>query len=116
MNATFLILLLSPFILRRINKYFYNNKNKLISKILVYLSKFHRYFAIILSITAFIHGYLALGTIKLHTGYILWVLVLIQAIIGNLAKIFKKPYLFNIHRAVGVSSLVFLLAHLIQVD
>ncbi len=115
-NATLLILLLSPFIIRRVNKYLFKNKNKTLKKYATSLSKIHMYFAYILLITAFIHGYMALGTIRLHTGYILWMWVLIQVILGNVLKRMKKPYLLKIHRAVGVASLIFLIAHLIQVN
>ena len=116
MNATLLILLLSPFLIRRINKYFYKNKNKILRNYAGSLSKIHMYFAYILLITAFVHGYMALGTIRLHSGYILWTFVFTQIILGNMSKKIKKSYLFKIHRVVGLTSLVFLIIHLIQVN
>ena len=70
------------------------------------------YFGFILLITAFTHGYMALGTIRLHSGYILWLWVLIQVIIGIYGKKMKKPKIFNIHRLIGIISLVFLVIHL----
>lgn len=115
-NATLLILLLSPFLIRRANKYLFKNNNKALKKYSISLSKIHMYFAYILLITAFMHGYMALGSIRMHTGYILWIWVFIQVILGNISKRMKKAYLLKIHRAVGVTSLVFLIAHLIQVN
>lgn len=78
--------------------------------------KAHKYFGFILLITAYVHGYMALGTIRLHSGIILWIWVLIQVILGNMVKKMKKPYMLKIHRAVGLFSLIFLIAHLIQVN
>lgn len=115
-NALLLTLLLSPFLLRRINKLIYQNKNKALKKSAASLSKMHMYFAYILLATAFTHGYMALGTIRLHSGYLLWLLVFIQVIWGNIFKKIKKPYMLKIHRTVGLSSLLLLLFHLLQVN
>ncbi|MDF2616725.1 MAG: hypothetical protein K0Q47_1380, partial [Sedimentibacter sp.] len=54
----------------------------MLKKTVTYLAKAHKYFGFVLLITAFVHGYMALGTIRLHTGVILWVWVLIQVILG----------------------------------
>lgn len=115
-NVTLLILLLSPFLIRRINKYFFYNKNMTLKKTVTYLAKSHKFFGVVLLINAFVHGYMSLGTIRLHSGVILWIWVLIQVILGNLVKRIKKPYLLKTHRAVGLTSLLFLIAHLIQVN
>ncbi|HHY99796.1 MAG TPA: hypothetical protein PLV23_05685 [Sedimentibacter sp.] len=115
-NASLLILLLSPFLLRRINKLIFHNKNKALKKIAAILSKMHMYFAYILLATAFTHGYMALGTIRLHSGYFLWLLVLIQVVVGNMFRKMKKPYMMKVHRALGISSLVLLIFHLLQVN
>lgn len=115
-NVTLLFLLLSPFILRRINKHFYNNKNNTLKKTIATLSKAHMYFGFILLISALVHGYMALGELRLHSGVILWFWVLMQVILGNIAKKTKKPYLFKVHRTIGVLTLVFLILHLIQVN
>jgi hypothetical protein len=88
----------------------------MLKKTVTYVAKAHKYFGFVLLITAFVHGYMVLGTIRLHTGVILWVWVLIQVIVGNLVKKIKKSYLYNIHRIIGVTSLIFLVFHIIQVN
>ena len=115
-NALLLTLLLSPFLLRKINKLIFQNKNKALKKSAALLSKMHMYFAYILLATALTHGYMALGTIRLHSGYLLWLLVLVQVIWGNLIKKMKKPYMLKVHRAIGLSSVLLLIFHLLQVN
>lgn len=115
-NVVLLILLLSPFLLRRTNKYIFKNKNKILKKYAGVFSKYHMYFGFTLLVTAFLHGYMALATIRMHSGYILWLWVFIQVSLGMYAKKKKKPQLFNIHRIIGLLSLVFLIIHLIQVN
>jgi hypothetical protein len=74
------------------------------------------YFGFILLITAIVHGYLALGVVRFHSGYILWLWVLIQVTLGIFVKKKKNPKVFKIHRLIGIGSLVFLIIHLIQVN
>lgn len=115
-NATLLALLLSPLVLRRINKQAFNNKNKILKKYAGLLSRYHMYFGFILLVNAFVHGYMALGTIRIHSGYALWLVVLIQVSLGLYAKKKKKAKIFNIHRTIGIVSVLFLIIHLIQVN
>lgn len=114
-NLILLILLLSPFAFRRKNKYLFKNENKILKKLTAILSKYHMYFGFILLVTAFLHGYMALGAIRIHSGYILWLWILIQVSLGVYFKKKKKPKVLKIHRVIGVSTLLFLLIHLIQV-
>lgn len=59
---------------------------------------------------------MALGAVRFHSGYILWLWVLIQVALGIFAKKIKNPKIFKIHRLIGIGSLVFLIMHLIQVN
>jgi hypothetical protein len=115
-NVSLLVLLLSPYFLRRINKHIFKNKNKILKKYIPIFSKYHMYFGFILLITAFVHGYMALGAVRFHSGYILWLWVLIQVTLGIFTKKKKNPKIFKIHRLIGIGSLVFLIIHLIQVN
>jgi hypothetical protein len=64
------------------------------------LKAMHVYTGILLLVVSFIHGYLALGKIQLHTGWLLW-FGLLFTFIGFLfkSKIGKKWVIF--HRFLG---------------
>jgi hypothetical protein len=88
----------------------------MLKKTVTLLSKAHMYFGLALLISAFVHGYMALGTIRFHSGVILWIWILLQVSLGILNKKMKKPYLLKIHRTIGIMSLLFLIIHLLQVN
>ncbi|MEN3008631.1 hypothetical protein [Pseudothermotoga sp.] len=82
----------SLFPLRRLLKKFSWSK-----RFLFYGSKIHRFTGIALLFTGSIHGYLALGTVKLHTGSLLWLGILTLFSIYLFRKILKRKWL-SIHR------------------
>ncbi len=101
-----------PFLLRRFRKYVLKKPNKHLNAILKFLSKIHPFIGITLLITSFLHGYLALGTIKLHTGYVAWFLVLVMFSIRVWGKVSKSRYWMSLHRAVAMLLLLALLLHI----
>lgn len=66
-------------------------------KYLSYGSKIHRFTGVALLMTGIIHGYLALGTIRFHTGLLLWSGVVLLFAYYLLRKFLKKRWLI-LHR------------------
>lgn len=101
--------------LRRINRYGFSNKNATIKRLLKPLSKAHPYIGMTLVATAFIHGMLALGTlVKLHTGPIAWVTLVLMMGLATLGKKYKfKPWL-KIHRALALVFAITILVHILM--
>jgi len=98
-SAILLFLQMSLFVLRRAYKYLPKKPNWF-PPILKFLKSAHIYTGIALLIIGFIHGYFALGTIKLHTGLILWMGILF-AFLGFLFKNkFGKKWIVY-HRTLG---------------
>ncbi len=61
-----------------------------------------------------IHGYLALGTVKLHTGLLVVITVMLMgalAIFGPKMKGLRKKWR-NLHRGMGFILLIFVILHL----
>ncbi len=84
LSAIILFFQISLFVLRRVYKYI-PKKPKWFPQILKFLKNAHIYTGVALLFLDLIHGFLALGTIKLHTGLILWLGILF-AFIGFLFK------------------------------
>lgn len=82
----------SLFPLRRLLKRFTWSK-----KFLSYGSKIHRFTGVALLFSGAIHGYLALGSIALHTGFLLWLGILTLFTFYLLRKLLKRKWL-TMHR------------------
>jgi hypothetical protein len=112
LNLALLVSLLCPFLLRRINKYSFNYKNMFLRKAAAGFVKVHPFLGLSLLVSALLHGYIALGAIRLHTGTVLWTGILIQVMLGIAVKKTKKPILLKVHRVVGLLPVILVLAHL----
>lgn len=112
-NITLLVLIITHFILRRVNKYGFKNKNKLLRRISIFMSKIHPYITGLLLISAFFHGYNLAGGIRFHSGYIAFAAILLQACFGALVKFKKKKSILITHRIIGLILVASVLAHVV---
>ncbi|MCD6322169.1 MAG: hypothetical protein J7L77_04010 [Clostridiales bacterium] len=112
-NITLLVLIITHFILRRVNKYGFKNKNKLLRRISAFMSKVHPYLTGLLLISAFFHGFNLAGGIRLHSGYIAFVAILLQASFGTLVKFKKKKPILITHRIIGLLLVASVFVHVI---
>ena len=112
-NIALLVLVISHFILRRVNKYGFKNKGKLLRRIATSMSKVHPYIVGLLLVTAFLHGYNLAGGIRLHSGFIAFAVILLQSGFGILVKYVKKKPVLIIHRITGLLLVVSVFIHVI---
>jgi len=112
-NISLLVLIITHFILRRVNKFGFKNKNKTLRKISMTMSKLHPYLTGLLVVTAFLHGYNLAGGIRLHSGYIAFAAILLQATFGALVKFKKKKPILIIHRITGLLLVISVFIHVI---
>lgn len=110
-NAIALTIVLAPFVLNFINRKAFKNKNLGIRKIVSSLRKFHKPLGIILMVTGLIHGYMALGTFRLHTGTILYLSIIITGALGGSFYRTKKRNFFVWHKRMAFLSVALLLLH-----
>lgn len=75
-----------------------------------YMSKTHRFTGIGLVVTGITHGYLALGSITLHTGLVLWLGVVLLFMYYLFRKILKKRWLI-FHRYTDLLVIVLFFIH-----
>ena len=112
-NISLLILVITHFILRRVNKYGFRNKNKILRKISIFMAKIHPILAGALVVSAFFHGWNLAGGLILHSGYIAFAAILLQLIFGTLVKYLKKKPILIIHRFIGLALVASVLTHVI---
>ena len=111
LSVAILGVLVSPFVLNYINKNILNSKSKSIKKVVKFLRKLHKPLGITLAVVAIVHGYLALGSIRLHTGTILYTSILITAALGGSFYRLKKKNLFKWHKRFAMISFILFLVH-----
>lgn len=112
LSTCLLIILLLPYVLRILNKQVLRN-NKNISNIIKLLKKYHKVSGILFAIIAIIHGYMKLGSIKLHTGSLLYISALITIIFGILFSIKKKKKFLKFHKIFVSITIAFWLVHIL---
>lgn len=82
LNVIILGVLITPFIMVRLNKYVFKTKNKNYLEITKKFRKIHKPLGIALVGSSIYHGYLALGAIRFHTGTVLFAAIAFTVIIG----------------------------------
>ncbi|MBN2559086.1 MAG: hypothetical protein JXB33_10065 [Clostridia bacterium] len=112
-NIGLLVLILAHFVLRRINRIGFSNKNKFLKKAAAFMSKIHTYLTIVLTATAFFHGFNLAGGIRFHSGYIAFIAILLQATAGALVKARKKKPFLAVHRLTGLLLAATVIIHVI---
>lgn len=83
---------------------------KFARKFLLYSSKIHRFTGFTLIITGISHGYLALGTIKFHTGFVLWLGIVLLFSYYLLRKFLRRRWLI-FHRYTDFAVIVMFFIH-----
>jgi len=115
-NIGLLVLVVMHFVLRRFNKYALGNKNKGLRKASKIMSALHPYITVLLLVSAFLHGFNLVGGIRIHSGYLAFLFILIQALLGLwVKKKFSKPILV-IHRFTGLALVVTVIIHVILMN
>ena len=113
LNVVLFIVVTSPYWLRRLNQWVLHVRNADMQRLIKPLRSLHKPLAACLAVIAAIHGYLALGSLRLHTGSIVWIAVLVTAGLGFSFYKKKKPNLFKWHKGMALTVALLIALHLI---
>ena len=113
LNAILLGVLLSPFVLGFLNKNIFKTKSKVFRDLVKLLRRFHKPLGLALAILAPIHGYMALGGFRLHTGSLLYISAFTTAALGGSFYRLKKKELFKWHKRMAAVTVILLAVHLL---
>jgi hypothetical protein len=113
LNIGLLVVMTSPFWLRFLNERTLRLKGGAYGKSIRFLRAIHKPLGVAIIVIALIHAYLAWGTLRLHTGFILWLSVFVAALLGASFYYIKKKPLFVWHRRVVLLAFLLLLVHLL---
>ncbi|WP_425538691.1 hypothetical protein [Microaceticoccus formicicus] len=110
-SAGILGILLLPFILLRLNKYIFKTKSKAFFNSIIVLRRLHKPLGVLFLAAALYHGYLILGRITLHTGTVLYSILILTAVFGGGYYRTKNSNFLKLHRLFAASALVMFLVH-----
>lgn len=112
-SSVLFAIVMMPFLLRHYNRIFYKGKNSMITSWRKRFRKIHKPAGFGLAVIALIHGYLALGSIRLHTGTLAWIVSIAAVIPGVLFSIKKKAVFLVWHRRIALLAILFIALHLL---
>lgn len=115
-NAILLVLILVQFFLNYTNRKFIKTDNKTFKKIQKLFKLIHKPLGIALAILGPIHGYMALGGFRLHTGSLLYLSLVITALLGGSFYRLRKKALYLWHKRIAALTVILLLVHIFFPD
>ncbi len=110
-SAISLGILVLPYLLVRLNKYVLKTKNPNYFKAIKWLRTLHKPLGIVFTVVALIHGIMVLGAFRLHTGWLLYISVVLTALTGGAFYRFKKKPIFMWHKFFTLASVILFLLH-----
>jgi len=112
-NLALVVIITSPFWLRTLNKWTFKTKDKHFLDTVKFLRKLHKPLAIVLALNILWHAYLALGTIRLHTGLLAYISFLLTVTVGGIYYKKKGKLLFKVHKTLALVSVLLVIIHLL---
>lgn len=111
-NVALILVITSPYWLRRLGKRFFPKRKIASTKLMKVLRSVHKPFGVCLLLITLIHGYLALGALRLHTGTLAGIMVLATVVLGLLFYKKKKAVFLKWHKRAALLMVLLTLLHL----
>lgn len=112
-NIVLVVVIVSPYLLRKLNQWFFHTKSASFTKTQKVLRTVHKPAAALLLISIAVHGWLALGALRLHTGTVAGIFFLLTAVLGLLFYLMHKANLLKWHRTLALVAVITAIIHLV---
>ncbi len=113
LSVAILVIVTAPYWLRTLNNWTIKTKDKRFLNFLKFLRKLHKPLGVVLAGIALWHAYLALGSLRLHTGLLVYLGILLTAVLGYLHHRKKDKRIFKGHKTMALISALLLVLHLL---
>lgn len=97
-SAVILSVMVLPFVLLWLNRHVIKTRDPGFMKTIKLLRKVHKPLGIVFAVVALVHGVMVLGAFRLHTGWLLYIGLILTAVSGGAFYRLKKRPLFQLHR------------------
>jgi hypothetical protein len=82
-NVAALVVMTAPYWLRLLNRYAFKSRNAALARVAKALRAAHKPLGLFLVAAVAVHGFLALGALRLHTGTLAGILLIVTAALGG---------------------------------
>ncbi len=115
LNVALLAVVLSQYVARVLNAHVFHAKGKGFQRLMKVLRIAHKPAAAALIVSMLIHGWLALGGLRLHTGTVLAASLLVTAAFGLAFYLTKKRHrgLLMAHKGFALFTVLMVVVHLL---
>ena len=110
-NIALIVIITSPWWLRYLAKWFFPDKKIASSKLMKILRLVHKLLGVVFLGVTLIHGYLALGGFRLHTGTLVGIMLFITVCLGASFYWTKKRALFKWHKTAALGTALLIVLH-----
>ncbi|MBN1778350.1 MAG: hypothetical protein JW811_09535 [Clostridiales bacterium] len=114
LNIGFIAVMTAPYWIRFLNDRTLRLRGGGYAKIIKVLRAVHKPLGAAILLIALVHGWLALGELRLHTGTIAGTLLLIAVSLGGLYSLVRKRALFVWHKRFVLLLLLSVIVHLLS--
>ncbi len=108
-----LVAITSPYWLRTLNRLTVKTKDKRFFQLLRFMRSLHKPLGLSLALIAILHGYLAWGSLRPHTGMLAFLGFAVTATLGGIYYKTKNKKVFRAHKTMAAVSIGLLLLHLL---
>ena len=112
-NFAVLLIMFLPIMLEKMNTSVLKVKGNGYTRALGFIRKLHKPLGTIIFVSVVIHGFLALGSFRLHTGPFLGLLLILTGIFAIAFAKAKKKWLFVTHKTLSYLFIIMMIIHLI---
>ncbi|NDL67019.1 hypothetical protein [Anaerotalea alkaliphila] len=115
-NVAFLTVMTAPWWMQFLNRHLLHLKGAArsrYSKVARMARKVHKPLGLVVLAVGITHGYLALGTLRLHSGLVLWLFLLATASLGGAYYRTKKLFFFTNHKRMALATVLVFLFHVL---
>lgn len=115
-NIVLLALVTAPYWVRKMTGILFTKVKLGRTTLMKVLRTLHKPAGVGVLLITLIHGYLALGSFRLHTGTLAGLSVVITVILGVVYSVKRTRALFKAHKLVALITVLLTLLHLIKPD
>jgi hypothetical protein len=111
-NVILIVVITSPYWLRRLSQLLFPKKRIASTRMIKSLRAAHKPLGICLLLIALVHGYLALKPLRIHTGTLVGVVILITLVLGILFYRKRKAVFLKWHKRAALLMVLLTLLHI----
>lgn len=113
LNLALIVIVTAPYWLRTLNQWTVKTRDKRFLNCLKFLRRLHKPIGIAIAALALWHGFIAWGSLRPHTGMLVYASFILTALLGAAHWRRKDKRAFKGHKVMALLSVLLMLLHLL---